>query len=96
MHCKENSTSHDVCISQLHLSSIALLCSHQAGSEEGYKTGIQAEYQAGFGLGSDKVFKCQQTLQWTPYCYNNHVVNTDIPPTLATSHQSYIVSLNGL
>jgi hypothetical protein len=74
----------------LHLSgaaiNIVLLCSHQAGSEGGYKTGLQAEYQAGFRLGSDKVFKCQQALQWTPYCYNSHVeVNTSIPPSLTTS-----------
>jgi hypothetical protein len=73
------------CISQLHLSSIALWCSNQAGSEGGYKTDFQAEYQAGFRLGSDKVFKCQQALQWTLYCYNSHVVNTGIPPFLATS-----------
>jgi hypothetical protein len=59
MHCKENSTPHDVCISQLQLSSIALLCSNQAGFEGDYKTGIYAEYQAGFRLGSDEVFKCQ-------------------------------------
>jgi hypothetical protein len=85
MHHKENSTPHDFCISQLQLSSIALLCSHQAGSEGGYKTSLQAEYQAGFRLGSDKVFKCQQAPQWTLYCYNSHVVNTDIPPSLATS-----------
>jgi competence protein ComGC len=85
IHRVENSTSHDVCISQLLLSSITLLCSHQADSEGGYKTGLQAEYQAGFRLGSDKVFKCQQALQWTPYCYNSHVVNTGIPPSLATS-----------
>jgi hypothetical protein len=63
MYQKENSTSHDVCISQLQLSGIALLCSHQAGSEGGYKTGLQANYQAGFRLGSAKVFKCQQAFQ---------------------------------
>jgi flagellar biosynthesis/type III secretory pathway protein FliH len=85
LHHKENSTPDDVCISQLQLSSIAHLCSHQAGSKEGYKTGLQAEYQAGFRLGSDKVFKSQQALQWTPYCYNSHVVKTGIPPSLATS-----------
>jgi hypothetical protein len=85
MQCKENSTPQEVCISQLQLSSIVLLWGHQAGSEGGYKTRLQAEYQAGFILGSDKVFKCQQALQWTPYCYNSHVVNTDIPPSLATS-----------
>jgi hypothetical protein len=39
MHRKENSTPHDVYISQLQFSSIALLWSHQAGSEEGNKTG---------------------------------------------------------
>jgi hypothetical protein len=76
---------HDVCISQLQLSITALLCSHQAGSEGGYETCLQAEYQAGFRLGSDKVFKCQQALQWSPYCYNSHVVNTGIHPSLATS-----------
>jgi hypothetical protein len=85
MYCKENSTPHDVSISQLQLSSIVLSFSHQADSEGGYKTGLQAEYQAGFRLGSDKVFKCQQPLQWTPYCYNSYVVNTGIPPSLATS-----------
>jgi hypothetical protein len=63
MHCEEYSTPYDVCISQLQLSSIALLCSHQAHFEEGYKTGLQVEYQAGFRLGSDMVFKCQQALQ---------------------------------
>jgi hypothetical protein len=65
--------------------SIALIYSHQSDSEGGYKTGLQAEYQAGFRLGSDKVFKCQQALQWTPYCYNSHVVTTGIPLSLATS-----------
>jgi hypothetical protein len=39
MYCVENSTPHDVCISQLQLSSIMLLCSHQADSEGGYKPG---------------------------------------------------------
>jgi hypothetical protein len=85
MHCQENSTPYDVCIAQLQLSSIALLCSHQAGSDAGYKTGLKAEYQSDFKLGSEKVFKCQQALQWTPCCYNSHVVNADIPPSLATS-----------
>jgi hypothetical protein len=56
MHRKENSTSHDVCISQLQLSSIVLLCSYQAGSEGGYKSGLQAESQAGFRQGSDMAF----------------------------------------
>jgi hypothetical protein len=63
MHGEENSTPHDGCISQLQLSSIVLLCSHQIGSEGGYKAGLQAKYQAGFRLGSDKVFKCQQGFQ---------------------------------
>jgi hypothetical protein len=85
MHHKENSNPHNVCISQLQLSSIALLCSHQAGSEGGYKIRVQAKYQQGFKPGSDEVFKCQQALQWTPYCYNSHVVNTGIPASLATS-----------
>jgi hypothetical protein len=53
---------HDVCISPLQLSINALLCSHQADSEGGYKTCLQAEYQAGFRLDSDKVFKCPQAL----------------------------------
>jgi hypothetical protein len=72
-------------LSQLQLSSVVRLCSNPAGSEGGYKTSLQAEYQTGFRLGSNKVFKCQQTLQWTPYCYNSHVVNTGIPQSLATS-----------
>jgi hypothetical protein len=60
---EEHSTSYNGCMSQLQLSSIALLCSHQAGSEGGYKTGLQAEYQVGLRLGSDNVFKCHQALQ---------------------------------
>jgi hypothetical protein len=44
MHPEENSTSYDVRFSQLQLSSIALVCSHQASSEQGYKSGLQAEY----------------------------------------------------
>jgi len=63
MQYEENSTTYDVCIAQLQLSRIALLCSYQAGSEGGYRIGLQAEYQAGFRLGSDKPFKCQQALQ---------------------------------
>jgi hypothetical protein len=89
MHRDENSTPHYVFISQLPFSRIVLLCSHQADSEGGYKTGLLAEYQAGFRPGSDKVFKCQQALQWTPFCYNSHVVNTGIPPSLATSHKLF-------
>jgi hypothetical protein len=85
MNHKENSTPYDVCISQLPLWSIALLCSHQEASEGGYITGLHAEYQASFRLGSDKVFKCQQAFQWTPYCYNSHVVNTGSPPSLISS-----------
>jgi hypothetical protein len=63
MYREENSTSYYLFISQLQLPSIAMLWSHQAGSEAGYKTGLQAEYQAGFRLGSDMVFKCPQALQ---------------------------------
>jgi hypothetical protein len=55
MHRKENSTPYVVCISQLQLSSITLVCSHQAGSEGGYKIGLQAEYQAGLKLDSDNI-----------------------------------------
>jgi hypothetical protein len=89
MHSKENSTPYDVCISQPQLSRMGLLYSHQAGSEGAYNKGLQADYQAGFRLGSDKLFKCQQALQRTPYCYNSHVVNTGIPPSLATSLYSF-------
>ena len=85
MNCEENSTTYNVYISQLHHSNVALLWSYEASSEGGYTIGLQAEYQAGFRRGSDKVFKYQQALQWTPYCYNCHVVNTGIPPSLATS-----------
>jgi hypothetical protein len=85
MHREENSTPHAVGISQRQLSSFVVLYSHQPGSEGGYKTGLQAEYQAAFRLGSDKVFKCQQALQWTTYCYNSHVVCTGIHSSLATS-----------
>jgi hypothetical protein len=63
MHCKENSTPYDVYISQLQLSSITLLSGHEAASDGGYKPSLQEEDQAGFRLGSDKVFKCQQALQ---------------------------------
>jgi hypothetical protein len=86
MHHEEDSTPHDICISQLQLLSFMLLCSHQAGSQGGYQIGLQVECQADFRRGSDMVFKYQQALQWTPYCYNSHVVNTGIPPSLATSH----------
>jgi len=85
MHPEENSTAANVCISQLQLSTISLSCRHQAGFEGGYKADLQAEYHAGFRVGSDKVFKCQQALQWTLYCYNSHVGNPGIHPSLATT-----------
>jgi hypothetical protein len=85
MHHEENSTPPDVDISQLQLSSIALICRYQTGSEGGYQAGFQAGSQAGFRAGSNKLLKCQHALQWTPYCYNSHVVNTGIHPSLATS-----------
>jgi hypothetical protein len=36
MNCEENSTTHNVCISQLHHSNVALLWSYEASSEGGY------------------------------------------------------------
>jgi hypothetical protein len=86
MHHEDNLTPPDVYISQPQLSSIAQSCSHQADCEGSYEAGIQAGYQAGFRVGTDKVFKCEQALQWTPYCYNSNLVNTGINPSLATSH----------
>jgi len=36
---------------------------HQAVSEAGHEACLPPEYQAGFRVGSDKVFKCLQALQ---------------------------------
>jgi hypothetical protein len=82
----ENSTGPEVCISQVQLSRLAVLCRLQAGSQGGYDLGFQAEYQTGFRVGSDNVFKCHEAFQWTLYCCNSHVENTGIHPSLATSH----------
>jgi len=51
MHCNQNTTPPDVCISQPQLPSIALSCRHQAGSEAGNEAGLQAGDQAGFRVG---------------------------------------------
>jgi hypothetical protein len=85
MHHEETSTSADVSTSELQLSNIELSCGCQAGSAGGYQVGLQAGYQAGVRVGSDKVSTRQHALQWTLYCYNSHVVNTGIHPSLATS-----------
>jgi hypothetical protein len=49
------------------------------------KRRITAGYQAGFKVGSENVFQCLQAPQWTLYCYNSHVCNSGIHPSLGTS-----------
>jgi hypothetical protein len=85
MYGVENSTSPEVHMWQIQLSTIALSCRYQADIQGDYEASYQAGFQAGFNRSSDNAFKCQQDLQWTLYHYNSHVVNTDIHASLDTS-----------
>ena len=84
-HPVQNFTPPEGCISQAQLPCVDLPLTYQAAFHGGFGAGFQAGYQAGFRVGPDKAFNCLQALQWTLYCYNSHVVNTDIHPSLSTS-----------